>query len=67
MKRNCLLLTMIIGLTFTCHAKVALLVVGDSDADTALPFDGYWTGEENDPELSPERATYTWFNNSYTT
>lgn len=67
MKRNCLLLTIIIGLTFTCHAKVALLVVGDSDADTALPLDGYWTGSENNPELSPERATYTWFNNSYTT
>lgn len=67
MKRNCLLLTIIIGLTFTCHAKVALLVVGDSVADTALPLDGYWTGSENNPELSPERATYTWFNNSYTT
>jgi len=65
MKRNCLLLTIIIGLTFTCHAKVALLVVGDSDADTALPLDGYET--ENNPELSPERATYTWFNSSYNT
>ena len=43
MKRNCLLLTIIIGLTFTCHAKVALLVVGNSDADTALPLDGYET------------------------
>ena len=69
MKRNCLLFTIIIGLTFTCHAKVALLVVGDSDADTALPFDGFWIESEkkNDPVLSPERATYTWFNNSYTT
>lgn len=67
MQRIYLLLTMIIGLTFTCHAKVALLVVGKSDADTALPFDGYWTGSENNPVLSPERATYTWFNNSYTT
>lgn len=67
MKRIYLLLTMIIGLTFTCHAKVGLLVVGDSDADTALPFDGFWTGSENNPVLSPERATYTWFNNSYTT
>ena len=69
MKRNCLLFTIIIGLTFTCHAKVALLVVGNSDADTALPFEGYWIESEkkNDPVLSPERATYTWFNNSYTT
>ena len=60
---------MIIGLTFTCHAKVALLVVGNSDADTALPSDGYWIESEskNDPVLSPEQATYTWFNNSYTT
>lgn len=69
MQRIYLLLTMIIGLTFTCHAKVALLVVGNSDADTALPSDGYWIESEskNDPVLSPEQATYTWFNNSYTT
>lgn len=60
-------LILLLSAAVTIHAaKVGFLVVGASDSESALPWEGGdWDGSKNLCEISPEKAAYLWFKNTY--
>lgn len=65
MKKLFFIVLLLSATVFAHAAKVGFLVIGATDDASALPYESYGNGSQNEVEPSPERAAYSWFKDTY--